>query len=169
MRKASDESWRRRFGSCRADARAGFLKHGHHVALGTREPQSSTRGERRTPERKSSRSPSRRVRRTRRARGRRRGRARGAGARRRRRIAGKTVIDACNPIGGGPPVNGVLSFFTTLHRLADGAAAEGLPAGPFRQGVQQRRRRADGQSAFRRRPADDVHLRQRRRRQSDGD
>ena len=31
----------------------------------------------------------------------------GAGA-----LAGKTVIDACNPIGGGPPVNGVLSYFT---------------------------------------------------------
>ncbi len=29
-------------------------------------------------------------------------------------LAGKTVIDACNPIGGGPPVNGVLSFFTSL-------------------------------------------------------
>jgi predicted dinucleotide-binding enzyme len=29
-------------------------------------------------------------------------------------LAGKTVIDACNPIGGGPPVNGVLSFFTNL-------------------------------------------------------
>jgi 8-hydroxy-5-deazaflavin:NADPH oxidoreductase len=28
-------------------------------------------------------------------------------------LVGKTVIDACNPIGGGPPVNGVLSFFTT--------------------------------------------------------
>ena len=28
-------------------------------------------------------------------------------------LHGKTVIDACNPIGGGPPVNGVLSFFTT--------------------------------------------------------
>lgn len=27
-------------------------------------------------------------------------------------LQGKTVIDACNPIGGGPPVNGVLSFFT---------------------------------------------------------
>jgi predicted dinucleotide-binding enzyme len=27
-------------------------------------------------------------------------------------LNGKTVIDACNPIGGGPPVNGVLSFFT---------------------------------------------------------
>jgi predicted dinucleotide-binding enzyme len=28
-------------------------------------------------------------------------------------IAGKTIVDACNPIGGGPPVHGVLSFFTT--------------------------------------------------------
>jgi 8-hydroxy-5-deazaflavin:NADPH oxidoreductase len=27
-------------------------------------------------------------------------------------LQGKTVIDACNPIGGEPPVNGVLSFFT---------------------------------------------------------
>ena len=31
-----------------------------------------------------------------------------------RALNGKTVIDACNPIGGGPPVNGVLSYFTTL-------------------------------------------------------
>ncbi|HXT08517.1 MAG TPA: NAD(P)-binding domain-containing protein [Roseiarcus sp.] len=29
-------------------------------------------------------------------------------------LNGKVVIDACNPIGGGPPVNGVLSFFTTM-------------------------------------------------------
>jgi 8-hydroxy-5-deazaflavin:NADPH oxidoreductase len=29
-------------------------------------------------------------------------------------LAGKTVIDACNPIGGGAPVNGVLPFFTTM-------------------------------------------------------
>jgi predicted dinucleotide-binding enzyme len=28
-------------------------------------------------------------------------------------LHGKIVIDACNPIGGGPPVNGVLQFFTT--------------------------------------------------------
>lgn len=28
-------------------------------------------------------------------------------------LAGKPIIDACNPIGGGPPINGVLSFFTT--------------------------------------------------------
>ena len=31
-------------------------------------------------------------------------------------LAGKTVIDACNPIGGGPPVNGVLSFFTATNK-----------------------------------------------------
>jgi predicted dinucleotide-binding enzyme len=29
-------------------------------------------------------------------------------------IAGKTVIDACNPIADAPPVHGVLSFFTSL-------------------------------------------------------
>lgn len=29
-------------------------------------------------------------------------------------LAGKTVIDATNPIADTPPVNGVLSFFTTL-------------------------------------------------------
>ncbi len=28
-------------------------------------------------------------------------------------LAGKPVIDACNPIGGGPPVNGVLTYFTS--------------------------------------------------------
>ena len=27
-------------------------------------------------------------------------------------LSGKTVIDATNPIGGGPPVNGVIHFFT---------------------------------------------------------
>ncbi|MBV8663188.1 MAG: NAD(P)-binding domain-containing protein [Hyphomicrobiales bacterium] len=29
-------------------------------------------------------------------------------------LKGKTVIDATNPVGGGPPVNGVLSFFTSM-------------------------------------------------------
>ena len=32
-------------------------------------------------------------------------------------IDGKTVVDACNPIGGGPPVAGVLSFFTGQNEL----------------------------------------------------
>ena len=29
-------------------------------------------------------------------------------------LTGKTVIDACNPIGDAPPVHGVLPFFTSL-------------------------------------------------------
>jgi 8-hydroxy-5-deazaflavin:NADPH oxidoreductase len=29
-------------------------------------------------------------------------------------LDGKTIIDATNPIGGGPPVHGVLSYFTSL-------------------------------------------------------
>ncbi len=32
-------------------------------------------------------------------------------------LQGKTVIDACNPIGGGPPVAGVLSYFTGQNEL----------------------------------------------------
>lgn len=30
-------------------------------------------------------------------------------------LAGKPIIDACNPIEDAPPVNGVLKFFTTLN------------------------------------------------------
>ncbi len=36
---------------------------------------------------------------------------RGAGA---ANLAGKPVVDACNPIADAPPVHGVLKFFTTL-------------------------------------------------------
>ena len=92
---------------------AGFLKHGHEVAIGTREPAKlkdwsaknkgaavksfadaasfgevlvlAVAGDAALDALKL------------------------AGA---RAINGKTVIDACNPIGGGPPANGVLSFFT---------------------------------------------------------
>jgi 8-hydroxy-5-deazaflavin:NADPH oxidoreductase len=91
---------------------AGFLKHGHEVALGTRDPVKlkdwsakhkgavksfpeaaafgdivvlAVAGEAAVDALKLA----------------------GAAA-----IGGKTVIDACNPIGGGPPMNGVLSFFT---------------------------------------------------------
>jgi predicted dinucleotide-binding enzyme len=93
---------------------AGFLKHGHEVAVGTRDPAKlkewsaknqganvksfaeaaafgdvvvlAVAGEAALDALKLA----------------------GAGA-----IDGKPVIDACNPIGGGPPVNGVLSYFTT--------------------------------------------------------
>jgi len=94
---------------------AGFLKHGHEVAIGTREPaklkdwaakhpgaevksfhDAANFGEvvvlavagQVAPEALKLIGP--------------------------KALEGKTVIDACNPIGGGPPVNGVLSFFTTL-------------------------------------------------------
>jgi hypothetical protein len=30
-------------------------------------------------------------------------------------LAGKAVVDACNPIADGPPVNGVLPFFTSVN------------------------------------------------------
>jgi predicted dinucleotide-binding enzyme len=93
---------------------AGFLKHGHEVAIGTREPAKLNEWAAKHP---------------------------GASVKSFAETAafgdlvvlavagqlasealklvgpkalhGKPVIDACNPIGGGPPVNGVLSFFTT--------------------------------------------------------
>jgi hypothetical protein len=94
---------------------AGFLKHGHQVAMGTRDPAKLKDW--------SAKNPGAQVKSMtdaaafgdlvvlavagsaaldalKQA---------GAGA-----IDGKPVIDACNPIGGGPPVNGVLSYFTTL-------------------------------------------------------
>ncbi len=94
---------------------AGFLKHGHEVAMGTRDPTKL--------EVWSSKNPGALVKSFADA------AAFGdlvvlavagevafdalklAGA---DPIDGKQVIDACNPIGGGPPVNGVLSYFTTL-------------------------------------------------------
>ncbi len=94
---------------------AGFLKHGDEVAMGTRDPAKL--------EEWAAKNPSAEVKSMRDA------AAFGevvvlavageaalealnqAGA---AALDGKPVIDACNPIGGGPPVNGVLSFFTTL-------------------------------------------------------
>ena len=32
-----------------------------------------------------------------------------------KRMAGKIILDATNPIADGPPTNGVIPFFTTLH------------------------------------------------------
>jgi 8-hydroxy-5-deazaflavin:NADPH oxidoreductase len=92
---------------------AGFLKHGHEVAIGTRESDKLNDW--------SAKNPGVKVKSFAEA------AAFGdvvalavagqvaldalklAGA---AALHGKTVIDACNPIGGGPPVNGVLSFFT---------------------------------------------------------
>jgi predicted dinucleotide-binding enzyme len=94
---------------------AGFLKHGHQVALGTREPKKLMDWRAKNPLGNVLSFAE-------------------AGAfgevvvlavggavalaaleqTGRPALKGKTVIDACNPIGGGPPVNGVLSYFTSL-------------------------------------------------------
>ena len=41
------------------------------------------------------------------------------------------MIDACNPIGGGPPVNGVLSYFTTLTDSLMERLQKAYPAAHF--------------------------------------
>jgi 8-hydroxy-5-deazaflavin:NADPH oxidoreductase len=46
-------------------------------------------------------------------------------------LEGKTVIDACNPIGGGPPVNGVLSFFTPQNESLMEQLQKACPAAHF--------------------------------------
>ncbi len=83
------------------------------------------------------------------------------------RLAGKTVIDTTNPIADAPPRNGVLEFFTgpnesLLERLQLAFRRT------LRQGVQFGRQWPDGGPAAGRRPADHVHLRQRRAGAGDG-
>ena len=46
-------------------------------------------------------------------------------------LQGKTVIDACNPIGGGPPVNGVLSFFTLQNQSLMEQLQKAYPSAHF--------------------------------------
>jgi 8-hydroxy-5-deazaflavin:NADPH oxidoreductase len=111
---------------------AGFLKHGHEVALGTRDPAKlkdwaakhkgaavksfadtagfgevvvlAVGGQAAHEALKLA----------------------GAGA-----LAGKTVIDATNPIGGGSPVNGVLSFFTPQNESLMEQLQKAYPSAHF--------------------------------------
>ena len=111
---------------------AGFLKHGHEVALGTRDPAKLTdwAAKNKGAAVKSMSEAA----------------AFGdvvvlavagqvalealklAGA---AALAGKTVIDACNPIGGGPPVNGVLSYFTPQNESLMERLQKAYPAAHF--------------------------------------
>ncbi|MGH7997804.1 MAG: NADPH-dependent F420 reductase [Opitutaceae bacterium] len=94
---------------------SGFLKHGHETAMGTRDPAKLGEWAKQNPKGRivgfadaakfgeivilavkgSAAAEALR--------------AAGAG-----NLAGKTVIDATNPIADAPPVNGVLRFFTDL-------------------------------------------------------
>jgi predicted dinucleotide-binding enzyme len=94
---------------------AGFLKHGHEVVIGTRDPGKLAAWASQNPKgRVGSFADAARfgdlivlaVKGTAAA-----DALRAAGA---PALAGKPVIDATNPIADAPPTNGVLSFFTTL-------------------------------------------------------
>ena len=76
-------------------------------------------------------------------------------------VAGKVVIDTTNPIAPKPPVNGVLSYFTTLDESLMERLQAAHPDARFVEGVQLGREQADGESVLCRREADDVHLRER--------
>jgi predicted dinucleotide-binding enzyme len=93
---------------------AGFLKHGHEVTLGTREPAKLKEWAAKNPKAKlGSNADAAKF-----------GQvvvlaAKGTAAAESLRLAGaanlagKTVIDATNPIADAPPSNGVLQYFTT--------------------------------------------------------
>ena len=94
---------------------AGFLRHGHDVMLGTRDTAKLAGWAAKNPKAKlgsfadAAKFCELAVLAV-------KGKAaadvlRGAGA---ANLAGKVVIDACNPIADAPPVNGVLKFFTSL-------------------------------------------------------
>jgi predicted dinucleotide-binding enzyme len=93
----------------------GFLKHGHQVVLGSRTPEKLKDWATSNPQGKTStfeaaaQSAEIVVLAV-------KGSAAWEALRRagEENIAGKVVIDACNPIADGPPTHGVLKFFTTL-------------------------------------------------------
>ena len=92
---------------------SGFLKYGHEVALGTREPDKLMDWAGKNPKGRVGSVADAAVFGTLLVLAVRGSAAaavlRGAGA---ANLAGKTVIDTGNPLGDAPPVNGVLPFFT---------------------------------------------------------
>lgn len=95
---------------------SGFLKHGHEVMLGSRTPEKLTEWAADNPKGKTGNFADAAefgevvvlaV----------KGSAAWEALRRagEANLAGKVVIDACNPIADEPPANGVLRFFTTLN------------------------------------------------------
>ncbi|HEY1453988.1 MAG TPA: NAD(P)-binding domain-containing protein [Roseiarcus sp.] len=92
---------------------AGFLSHGHEVALGTRDPAKlkdwAAKHKRAAVKSMSEAAAFGEIVVLAVAGGVALEALKQAGA---GQLNGKTMIDACNPIGGGPPVNGVLSYFT---------------------------------------------------------
>ena len=94
---------------------SGFLKHGHEVMMGTREPAKLKEWAGKNPKGRvgsfadAAKSGELVVLAVKGAASAEALRAAGAP-----NLSGKTVVDATNPIAEGPPANGVLKFFTTL-------------------------------------------------------
>jgi 8-hydroxy-5-deazaflavin:NADPH oxidoreductase len=109
---------------------AGFIKHGHNVMLGTREPEKLTDWSGTSGARVGSVVDTAAF-----------GEllvlaVKGSAAADVIRMAGpgvegKVVIDTTNPIAAAPPVNGVLSFFTTLENSLMERLQEISPAARF--------------------------------------
>jgi len=92
---------------------AGFLKHGHRVAVGTRDPKKLAEWAAQHPGAKTGTFADAA------AHGELvvlavKGSAASEAVKLAGGLAGKVVIDACNPIADAPPANGVLKFFTSL-------------------------------------------------------
>jgi len=111
---------------------SGFLKHGHDVTIGTREPAKLADWAKQNPKgriasfadtAKFGEAVVLAVKGTVAAEAL---RAAGAG-----NLAGKPVIDACNPIADSPPVNGVLRFFTSLDDSLMERLQDEFPAAKF--------------------------------------
>lgn len=111
---------------------AGFLKHGHEVTIGTRETDKLGQWQRANPKAKVGTFAETAsfgelvvvaV----------KGTAAGAALREagESNLAGKTVIDANNPIADAPPVNGVLKFYTNLDESLMERLQREFPAAHF--------------------------------------
>ena len=81
------------------------------------------------------------------------------------RIAGKLIIDATNPISDEPPQDGVLRYFTGPNESLMERLQAAFPAAHFVKAFNSIGKQQDGKSEIRGGKADDVLLRQRRRRQ----
>ena len=80
-------------------------------------------------------------------------------------LAGKTVIDATNPIADAPPVNGVLKFFTSLDESLMERLQREFANARFVKAFNSVGNASMVDPTVQGRKADHVHLRQRRGRE----
>ena len=127
---------------------AGFLKHGHEVMIGTREPAKLADWNKANPRPPRQLQRYGGLRRSHRARRQRQAAAavlRSAG---KSNLEGKTVIDYLQPDRRCAAGSWRPAILYRPERISDGATAEGISGRALRQSLQLRRQPADGQSAI---------------------